>query len=151
MDELDRRLLALLQEDARLTNAELSERVALSPSACHRRVRQLEAAGLIAGYSARLDPKALGLSVIGYVFVKLESHDAARLKRFADGVRAIPGVVAAHAVSGGGDYLLKVAAADMDAFSEIALNELARLPGVKDSTTSFVLSTIKPEAGWPIG
>jgi len=150
LDQIDRRLVALLQKDGRLTNAELSAAVNLSPSACHRRVRRLEEAGVITGYTARVDPKKVGLSILGYVFVKLESHDAALLKAFARGLEAIDGVIACHAVSGGGDYLLKVAAADMDAFSDIALNQLVRLPGVKDSSTSFVLSTIKKETAWPV-
>ena len=150
IDRIDRNIIALLQEDARRTHAELAEAVGLSPSACHRRVQRLQESGVIQGYTAVIDRHQVGLSIMGYVSIKMESHENALLEDFVRGVKAIDEVVACYAISGGGDYLLKVVAADMDAFAEVALKRLVRLPGVKDSTTNFVLSTVKLKPSWPI-
>jgi Lrp/AsnC family leucine-responsive transcriptional regulator len=150
MDDVDRKLLALLQADGRLTNAELAEKVGVSLSACHRRVKQLEEDGVISGYSALVDRSRLGLSVLAYVFVKLERHTEALLEEFLKGVAAIEEIVACHAIAGAADYLLKVVAADMDAYAKVALQKIVRLPGVKDSSSNFVLSTYKLTPGWPV-
>ena len=150
IDDIDRKLLALLQHDGRLTNAELAEAVGLSQSACHRRVKQLEERGVISGYSAIVDRAQIDLSVLAYVFVKLESHAEDLLDEFEKRIENIDEVVACHAISGGGDYILKVAASDMEAYAEVALKQLARLPGVKDSSSNFVLSTMKLTPGWPL-
>lgn len=150
LDDADRRLLALLQDDGRLTNAELAEKVGLSLSACHRRVKRLEDEGVIAGYSAVLDRKSVGCNVLAYVFVKLEAHSEEFLAAFVKGIEKIDEIVACYAIAGGGDYLLKVATKDMDAYADIALKKIVRLPGVKDSSSNFVLTTLKREAGWPV-
>lgn len=150
LDEADRKLLTLLQSDGRLTNAQLAEKTGLSVSACHRRVKQLEARGVISGYAAVIDRMAVGLNVLAYVFIKLDSHAEERLDDFEKRIDLIDEVVACYAISGGGDYILKVAAADMNAFAEVALKKLARLPGVKDSASNFVLSTMKLAPGWPL-
>ena len=150
LDLTDRKLIALLQEDGRLTNAELAERVGLSQSACHRRVKRLEDTGVISGYTAFIDRKRVGLNVMAYVFIKLESHAEDLLDAFTRGVEEIDEVVACYSISGDGDYLLKVVTADMDAYAEVALKKLVRLPGVKDSESNFVLSTIKLDHGWPL-
>lgn len=150
LDVTDRKLVGLLQQDGRLTNAELAEQVGLSQSACHRRVKRLEDTGVISGYGAFVDRKRVGLNVLGYVSVKMESHSEQLLDQFTRGVEAIDEIVACYAISGGGDYLLKVVAADMDAYADVALKKLMRLPGVKDSTTNFVLSTVKLDPAWPI-
>lgn len=147
---MDRRIVNLLQADGRKTNAEIAIEVGLSTSAAHRRVQQLRDSGVISGYRAIVDPRKAGLSVIGYVSVKMESHDESLLREFVRGVEGIDEIVACHAISGGGDYLLKVVAADMDAFAGVTLKRLVRLPGVKDSTTNFVLSTVKQEQTWPV-
>ena len=150
LDLVDRKIVALLQEDGRLTNAELAASVSLSQSACHRRVKRLEDVGVIAGYGAFVDRSKVGLSVMGHVSVKMESHSEDLLRSFVKGVEAIDEVVTCYAISGGGDYLLTVVAKDMDAFANVALKKIVHLPGVKDSTTNFVLSTVKLNAAWPI-
>ena len=150
IDAIDRELIAHLQDNARLTNAELAERVGLSVSACHRRVKQLETDGLITGYAAVVDRDKLGLKVLAYVFVKLESHAEDLLDDFEKRVLRIDEVVACYAISGGGDYILKVATEDMDSYADVALKKIARLPGVKDSSSNFVLSTMKLSSGWPL-
>jgi Lrp/AsnC family transcriptional regulator, leucine-responsive regulatory protein len=150
IDDTDRRLLTLLQADGRLTNAELADKTGLSVSACHRRVKQLEERGIIAGYSAIVDRTKINLNVLAYVFVKLESHTEDMLDEFEARVKKINEVIACYAISGGGDYILKVVASNMDNYAEIALKKIARLPSVKDSTSSFVLSTMKLSPGWPL-
>ncbi len=150
IDSIDRKIITLLQEDARRTHGEVALAVGLSQSACHRRVQRLQDEGIITSYSAVIDRKKVGLAILGYVFVKMESHDTALLQKFVHGVEAIDEIVACYAISGGGDYLLQVVASDMEAFSEIALKRVVRLPGVKDSTTNFVLSTLKSKPTWPI-
>ncbi len=150
LNSIDIKLISLLQQDARLTNAELSEKVGLSQSACHRRVKQLEDTGVISGYSAIVDRKKVSLNVLAYVFVKLESHAEELLTDFTKRVEHIDEVVACYAVSGGGDYILKVVASDMDSYADVALKKLALLPGVKDSSSNFVLSTVKLDPGWPL-
>ena len=149
IDEFDEKLIAALQADGRQTTADLSELVGLSQSSCHRRVRKLEEDGVITGYSAIVDRSKLGLKVLSYLIVKLDNHDEKALKAFKRGVDQIDEIVACYAVSGNGDYLLKIAAADMDAYAQVALEKLSRLPGVKDSESQFVLSTIKLKPGWP--
>ena len=106
LDRIDRRILTALQQDGRLTNQALSERVALSPSACLARVRRLEGAGVIQGYHARLDPFAIEIGVVLYAEVTLKGHGPADLKLFEDTIAAIPAVVEASHVTGAYDYLL---------------------------------------------
>ena len=149
-DEADKAILTLLQRDGRLTNAEIADKIGLSQSAAHRRVKQLEAAGVIEGYAAKVNRAAAGLNILAYVVVKLESHAEDRLAAFEQQVNQIDDVVSCSAISCGGDYILKVAARDMDGFAQVALKKLARLPGVKDSSSNFVLSTMKQAAGWPL-
>lgn len=150
LDDIDRKLIALLQGDGRLTNADLAAAVALSQSACHRRVKRLEETGAIAGYAARVDRRKVGLNVMAYVFVKLESHAEELTTAFARAVGAMDEVVACHAVAGVADYVLVVVAENVDAFAEVALKKILRLPGVKDSTSNFVLATLKQGGGWPM-
>ena len=150
LDATDRKIVSLLQEDGRLTNAELAEEVGLSQSACHRRVKRLEDEGVIAGYGAFVDRRRVGLSVLAYVTVKMESHAEELLLKFVKGVEAIEEIVDCHAITGDGDYLLKVVAKDMDSYSKVALKKIVRLPGVKDSSTNFVLSTLKLTPAWPL-
>lgn len=150
IDSVDRKLLALLQDEGRLTNAELAEKVALSQSACHRRVRRLEEIGAITGYAALVDRRKVGLNVMAYVFVKLESHAEELTAAFARAIDTIDEVIACHAVSGVADYVLIVVAESVDAFAEVALKKILRLPGVKDSTSNFVLATLKQGGPWPV-
>ena len=150
LDVTDRKIIALLQEDGRLTNAELATSVGLSQSACHRRVKRLEDQAVIAGYGAFVDRSKVGLSVMGFVSIKLENHSEDLLEAFARNVDSVDEVVACYAISGGGDFFLKIVAKDMEAFSNVALKKIVRIPGVKDTTTNFVLSTLKLNAAWPI-
>ena len=150
LEPIDRKILSLLQRDGRLTNAELAEALNMSSSACHRRVKLLEEKGVIKRYAAIVDRKAIGLKAVAFISVKLETHSTEMLDAFESAIEGMDEVVECYAVSGGGDYILKVVASDIDTFSELAIKKLARLPGVKDSTSNFILSTMKLSPGWPV-
>lgn len=146
----DLRILRELQRDGRLTNVDLANRVGLSPSPCLRRVKQLEAAGIIAGYRAVLDAKTLGLGLDAFVQVNIERHTDEDAEAFRQAVLRRPEVVAAHAMTGEMDFLLHVRVADLEAYGAFAMGTLLRMPGVKDVRSSFVLREIKPEREMPL-
>lgn len=142
-DEIDRQLLAALQDNARLTSGELAEMTGLSQSPCWRRIRRLEEAGLIDGYHARLSRRALGYGVVAFVSISIDLQNEARSIEFAEAVRAIPQVVMFHGVTGTADFLLMVVARDLDAYSELLQHSLHRLPGVRQVQTSFSVQEFK--------
>jgi Lrp/AsnC family transcriptional regulator, leucine-responsive regulatory protein len=150
LDRTDVALLAELQRGARLTNAELAERVHLSPSACLRRVQRLEREGVIAGYRALVDPERIGLGLQAFVRVQLNRHDSAAIDAFTAFVNAWDEVVACHALTGDMDYLLQVAVRDLDHFSRFLLDRLLNQAGVADVNSSFVLRTVKADRGLPL-
>ena len=149
-DRTDLLLLAELQRAGRLTNAELAERVHLSPSACLRRVQRLERDGVIAGYRAEVDPAQLGLGLTAFVRVQLARHDAAAIDAFSAFVNAWDEVVACHALTGDMDYLLHVVVRDLEHFSRFLLDRLLGQAGVADVNSSFVLRTVKAFRGLPL-
>ena len=150
IDRTDRKIIAALQSDGRVTNADLAEELGLSTSACHRRVKSLEASGVIERYCAVVNPSKLGLKALAFVVVKLESHSEKVLDDFEKFIGRMDEVVECYAISGVGDYILKVAAPDIEAFAEIAIKRLARFSGVNDLSSNFVLSTLKQAPGWPV-
>src|SRR5450830_1457009 len=149
-DEIDRQLLAALQNNARLTSGELAEMTGLSQSPCWRRIRRLEEAGLIDGYHARLSRRALGYGVVAFVSISIDLQNEARSIEFAEAVRAIPQVVMFHGVTGTADFLLMVVARDLDAYSELLQHSLHRLPGVRQVQTSFSVQEFKGFNDLPI-
>lgn len=150
LDRTDRRLLAALQEDARLTVAELAERVSLSTSPCWRRVRRLEQAAYIEGYHAHLSAAKLGYGITAFVSVVMGSHTQEVARAFEATVQDIPQVVACHNVSGEYDFLLEVVATDLAAYGEFARNVLQGLPGVRELHSSFSLMSIKARRRLPL-
>jgi Lrp/AsnC family leucine-responsive transcriptional regulator len=151
LDRTDIALLAELQREGRLTNAELAERVHLSASACLRRVQRLEREAVIVGYRAEVGAEAIGIGLQAFVRVQLRQHDAESLARFADCVNAWEEVVACHALTGDMDYLLQIAVRDLEHFSRFLLDRLLNDAGVADVNSSFVLRTIKSFAGLSLG
>ncbi len=149
LDAADRRILRALRRDGRLSIVALSEEVGLSPTPCQRRLRRLEEEGVIAGYTAVLDHARLGLPLQAFVLVSLDSHAEEVVARFQAALSVRPEVLAAYAMSGEMDYLLHVAAADFEAYAEFALKALLRMPGVKETRSSFVLQALKPPGGAP--
>ncbi|WP_207239677.1 Lrp/AsnC family transcriptional regulator, partial [Pseudomonas sp. MPR-R2A7] len=137
LDRTDKALLNALQGNARLTVAELADRVALTTSPCWRRVRHLEESGVISGYQAILSPKALGYGVTAFVSIMMESHTQEIARAFEQRLLAIPEIVACHNVSGRYDFLLEVVAKDLESFGEFAREVLQTLPCVKEIYSSF--------------
>ena len=150
LDRIDLLLLAELQRDGRVPNAELAERVHLSASACLRRVQRLERDGVIAGYRAELDSAHLGLGLHAFVRVQLRQHDPQTVEAFARSVNDWDEVVACNALTGDMDYLLQVMVRDLDHFSRFLLDRLLGQAGVEDVNSSFVLRTVKPMRGLPL-
>jgi Lrp/AsnC family transcriptional regulator, leucine-responsive regulatory protein len=143
LDRTDLALLAALQTEGRITNAELAERVNLSASACLRRVQRLEADGVIAGYAATIDPARVGLGLQAFVRVQLARHDAESIAGFSERVNDWNEVVACHALTGDMDYLLHVIVRDLEHFSRFLLDHLLHDGGVADVNSSFVLRAVK--------
>ncbi|MFT7287628.1 MAG: Lrp/AsnC family leucine-responsive transcriptional regulator [Halieaceae bacterium] len=150
-DRTERRVLATLQQQGRISNVELAQSAGLSESPCLRRVRALEESGVITGYGARLNQRALGLQVTAFVHVQLEKHDDRKTRGFLDQVEAEEHIVECHAMSGAYDYLLKVVARSMDHFSDLTMEGILRFPGVKNIESSFSLKTVKYNAPLPVG
>ncbi len=150
LNRTDRRLLELLQRDGSLTNLELAARVNLSPSACLRRVRALEKSGVIRRYVALLDPRKVGLGLVGFVTVKLEKRGRMPTDAFARAVKDGPEVLACHALTGDMDYLLRVQVEGLDHFSRFVMDSLLKHPGVLDVKSSFVLDEVKETTALPL-
>lgn len=150
MNRADRTLLEALQADSARSIADLAALVNLSPSACHRRVKALEEQGLILGYAARVDARRLGLPVEVVVEITLTSQSREAMERFERSVRDFHDILECHLMSGAADYLLRVAAQDLDHYDRIHRDCLARLPGVSSMKTSFSLRRIKRFEGYPV-
>lgn len=150
LDDIDRRILAALQRNGRLTNVELAAEVGLSPSPCLRRVGLLEKAGVIRGYHADLDRVGVGLGLTVFVGVKVERHQDEAAEAFRQAVRALPAVVSCHLVSGEADFLLQVVVPDLAAYERLLLGTLLKLPGISDIRSNFAIQTVKKQAVLPL-
>jgi DNA-binding Lrp family transcriptional regulator len=150
LDRFDIAILAALQADARLSNAELAARIGLSAAPTWRRVKRLEQQGYITGYRAELDRRRLGLGVLAFVRVDAERTNADATRALEERIRALPEVVSCHYISGTGTFELHVVATDLDAYSRWARERLFTLPHVKDLHTSFSLGEVKSGGAWPL-
>ena len=150
LDAFDRRILHELQDDARLTNVELADRIGLSASPCLRRVRILEEAGIIAGYRAVLSRKNTGLGLTVFVGVKVERHHDEEAQAFQDAVKDVPEVIACYLVSGEHDFMLEVVVPDLEGYEQFLMGRLLRLPGVVDVRSNFAIRTVKSPASLPL-
>lgn len=150
MDRTDQRILRELQKDGRLPIIALAGRVALSATACQRRVRRLEEKGVIARYAAVLDPAALGLEIQAFIRVSIERQSLNVAEAFEEAVKRLPEVRACYVMTGDLDFLLHVFVADLAAFSRFTMHTLIGLPGVKDVRSSLVLESIKPDEGFAV-
>ena len=150
LDTTDRRILSVLQKSGRMSNAELSEQVNLSPSACHRRVQRLESDGYIAAYVALLDARKLGVPTTVFVEITLQGQADEVLEAFEKAVARIPDVLECHLMAGTADYILKVVAEDTEDFARIHRQYLARLPGVAQMQSSFALRTVFKTTALPV-
>lgn len=151
LDAFDHKILAALQEDGRLSNVDLAEKVGLSPSPCLRRVKRLEQDGYIRGYRAVLDRRKVGLGLTIYVDIKVEKHSTENAAMHQRLLEAIPEVVAAHMVSGDADFVAEVVVPDLAAYEELLTERLLSLPMVKDVRSNFVIRPVKTDAPLPLG
>ena len=143
LDAIDRSIVRELRQDGRLSNVKLAERVGLSPTPCWNRVRALEEAGIIEGYAALLNQKALGFPDTVIIEVTLDKHDERTLERFGSALADLPEVVEAYLVSGEYDYLIKVAVAGTEGYESFLRRQLYRLPGFHNSKSTFALRCLK--------
>lgn len=150
MDSFDIKILRALQADGRLSNVELADKIGLSPSPCLRRVKRLEAEGVIEGYSARINRTIVGIGVTVFVSVGLDRHREEEAERFRKVVLRLPQVVSCYAISGEADFLLEIVVADLNQYSEFVLKRLRRIPGVKDLHSSFALEAMKIGSALPL-
>lgn len=151
LDRFDRELLEVLQRDGRISNQELAERISLSPSACLRRLRALEEAGLIVAYRAVLDARKLGLSLMALIHISMDRHTPDRFDRFEAEIAAIPEVLECLLITGqDADYQLKVVVPDMDGYQALLLNRITRIPGVTGVHSSFVLRRVVDHTALPL-
>lgn len=151
LDRYDRQILAVLQENGRISNQELADRIGLSPSPCLRRVRALEEAGVIAGYRALLDAKKLGLTLMALIHISMDRHTPERFENFETEIRAIPEIVECLLITGqDADYQLKAVVRDMDAYQELLLNRITRIAGVTGVHSSFVLRRVVDKTALPL-
>jgi DNA-binding Lrp family transcriptional regulator len=149
VDAIDRKILAAIQQDGRVTLTELGDRVGLTVSPCHRRLRELEQSGAIRGYRAVVDPASLGLTFEALVFVTMNQEDRETLLAFEKGVAAIPNVVQAERLFGDPDYLLRIVVADLQAFQNLEDDRLCALPGVQRLTSTLVMKRIVADRPLP--
>ncbi len=150
LDEVDVRLLQLLQADGRITNADLAKTVGLSPPSVLQRVRALEKAGLIRGYTALLDPDRLGLRITAFAQVSLSLHQDMAIERFRRSVLEVPEVMECYHVSGDYDFLLKILVRDMRSYEVLIREKISRIRGIRQINSSFVFGVTKQTTAIPI-
>ncbi len=148
LDDIDRRIINMLQTEGRLSMVDLAQWVGLSPTPCQRRVKRLEEAGVITRYAALVSPAGLGLGLKALVEVTLDDHSERTVEAFEAAIRERSEVVACFAVTGDMDFILHVFVPDLASFSEFALKELLRMPGVKGTRSSFIMQEVKNELAW---
>jgi DNA-binding Lrp family transcriptional regulator len=149
-DKIDKIILVELQKNSQQAVAELAAKAGLSPSSCHRRVKLLEEAGTITGYTATLNREALGLANEFFVEVSLSAQTEEAFEKFEKAVQRVPEILECHLMSGQFDYLLRIAATDAADYERIHRSRISRLPGVQRIQSALALRTIKPWAGYPI-
>ncbi|EOD6328144.1 Lrp/AsnC family transcriptional regulator [Providencia stuartii] len=150
IDKTEIKILKLLQDDARITNQVLADKVGMSASPCWRRVRKLEDDDVIQGYRAILNRKKIGLGVMVFVRVTIDSHSETEAKKFEQEVSELENVVSCYSIGGDADFLLQVVSHDLDSYADFAMSVIRRLPGIKEMQSMFVLKEIKPLVSYPI-
>jgi Lrp/AsnC family leucine-responsive transcriptional regulator len=151
LDRYDRNILQILQEEGRISNQDLAERIGLSQSPCLRRVRALEESGLIIGYRALVDARKLGLTLLALIHIAMDRHTPERFANFDAAVNALPEVLECLLITGqDADYQLKVIVRDMDAYQDLLLNKITRIEGVTGVHSSFVLREVVNRTAKPV-
>ncbi len=150
MDKYDKKIINQLQQDGRISNKDLAEKVALSPAPCWRRVDALQKSGLIKGYSVDLDQEMLGLNITAFAFITLDNHHAETVKLFDEGIRQWPEILECHATSGEQDYILKIVSKDMQSYNQLIYDKILALPHIRSINTSFSMRQKKRTAHLPL-
>jgi len=150
VDKLDRKILDILQRDASLTAADIAEKVGLSKAPCWRRIQRLQESGVIRRTVALLDARALAVGTTVFVTIKAPSHSAAWFEKFAKLVRELPEVTELHRMSGDVDYLLRIVVPDLQALERFILENLTRIPGIKNIKSSFALKQVRYKTALPL-
>lgn len=151
LDGYDRRILEVLQDDGRISNQELADRIGLSPSPCLRRVKALEESGVIAGYRAHLDPRRVGLDLMVILSISMDRHTPERFERFEAAVAAMSEVLECLLITGrDADYQLKILVRDMNHYQELLLQRITRIEGVSGVHSSFVLRAVVERTRLPV-
>jgi len=151
IDRYDRQILAILQENGRISNQDLADHIGLSPSPCLRRVRTLEEAGVVTAYRALVNAKTLGYSLMALIYISMDKHTPERFENFEKQILQIPEVLECLLVTGqDADYQIKVIVKDMDAFQELLLNRITRIQGVTGVHSSFVLRKVVDKTAVPV-
>jgi Lrp/AsnC family leucine-responsive transcriptional regulator len=151
IDRFDRQILQVLQTDGRISNQDLADRIGLSASPCLRRVRALEEAGIVTGYRAMLNAKALGYTLMALIYISMDKHTPERFEHFEKAIVQIPEVLECLLVTGqDADYQIKVVVKDMDEFQDLLLNRITRIQGVTGVHSSFVLRRVVDKTALPV-
>lgn len=152
LDRYDRRILEVLQEEGRISNQELADRIGLSPSPCLRRVKALEEGGVVTAYRALVDGRKLGLTLMALIYISMDRHTPERFSNFEAKVGELPEVLECLLITGqDADYQLKVIVRDMDAYQELLLDKITRIEGVTGVHSSFVLRRVVDKTALPVG
>ena len=149
-NKTDIKILTLLQDDARITNQALADKIGMSSSPCWRKVRKLEDESIIQGYRAILDRRKIGLGVMVFIRVTIDSHSESEARKFEREVTALEDVVACYSIGGDADFLIQVVSQDLDSYADFAMSNIRRLPGIKEMQSMFVLKETKPFTSFPI-
>jgi len=151
MDRIDKKILEILQSDGQISNQDLAEKVALSPSPCSRRVKQLEAEGYISKYVALLDPEKIGLTLTIIVLVGLDGHEPEKMSGFENSIASFPEVIQCYLIAGqAADYMLKVIVRDLKHYQTFLLDKLTRIKGVSNVHSSFALKSVVDKTTLPV-
>ena len=150
LDKIDRKIIKILQDEGRIPNSTLAQKVGISPPPCLRRVKILEDEGIIQGYSARINPAALGFTVVVFAQVKLSSHADNSMQTFFDFIYSMDRVRECHLIAGDTDCLLKIVAKDWDDYQDFYQNELIKIPNIDHVRSQLSLQNVKNDSGFPI-
>ena len=150
LDEINRKILSILQENSSITNSDLSKSIGLAPATTLERVKKLELSGVIKGYVALIDQKQIGKDITAFVEISMNNHSADSIKTFSREISAFPEVLECHHLAGDKDFLLKVVTENIESYRIFALDKLASIPGIGNVCTLFTLDTIKYSTGIPV-
>ena len=150
LDQTDRKILEILQANAKITNAQLSKEIGLSPAPTLERVKKLENGGIIQSYHARLNPQAIGLGVQTFITVSLKGHKKEHIDSFMRQVDSIPEIIEVHHITGQGDFILKVISPDIISYQKLLVEQINEIPEIDNTSTTVVLSTFKDSKSMPI-